>query len=390
MAASVVLGLFMIEGASRIWVAAHWPKAKLRFFTEQSDVKGMYKHHPTLSYTLAPGYDNEDPDRRQSINSLGFRGPEIPADKPPGTIRIATVGGSTTMGSFVADGEEYPQVLAELLRAQGLEVDVVNAGVPNWSSRENLENLELRVLPLRPDLVVFYQGRNDLMPQAYDNFEPDYSHFRKRQPYRETNALPKQLHRISHAFMLFEHHGSSFGLFWDALAEDPLYGSLRYENHPSPEGVTENLRDHERRTAPFRDRVDQMITLTKAAGALPVLATLAFVPDKYASSALHRDDRFLPALAAQMKRNNDVTRALAKARGVVLADTAVVAEHEELFHDDCHMQPAGHRMRAEIIYRNLRSSGALEVLRAHAQADAVKPPPAPPTATAPHVPPAVH
>ena len=41
---------------------------------------------------LKPGYRGQG----LSINSLGFRGPEIETPKPPGRIRLAFLGGSTT------------------------------------------------------------------------------------------------------------------------------------------------------------------------------------------------------------------------------------------------------------------------------------------------------
>src|SRR5688572_16962221 len=50
------------------------------------------------------------------INSHGFRGPEISVAKPPGTIRIITVGASTTFDACISnDAETWPARLQHWL-----------------------------------------------------------------------------------------------------------------------------------------------------------------------------------------------------------------------------------------------------------------------------------
>jgi lysophospholipase L1-like esterase len=41
-------------------------------------------------------------------------------------------------------------------------VQVINAGVGGYNCWEVLINLELRVLDLDPDLIIIYEGRNDV------------------------------------------------------------------------------------------------------------------------------------------------------------------------------------------------------------------------------------
>ncbi len=87
--------------------------------------------------------------------------------KPPAVYRIACLGGSTTYGDGVDDWRlTYPALLQDSLRAWGVsEVEVVNAGVPGYSSYESVINLEFRVLDLHPDLVFFYEAINDVYPR---------------------------------------------------------------------------------------------------------------------------------------------------------------------------------------------------------------------------------
>ena len=99
------------------------------------------------------------------INSLGFRGDEFTAEKPPKTVRIACVGASTTFCSEVSNNAAtWPARLQALLQAKypDVNIEVINAGVGGYVITDSLKNLEHRVLPLEPDLVIYYEANNDM------------------------------------------------------------------------------------------------------------------------------------------------------------------------------------------------------------------------------------
>lgn len=99
------------------------------------------------------------------VNSLGFRGPELEVPKPAGRLRIAFLGGSTTFCAEAPSAElVWPNLMVAGLRRlyPELDVDLVNAGCAGYSTRESLLNLEHRVAPLQPDVIVIYHGTNDL------------------------------------------------------------------------------------------------------------------------------------------------------------------------------------------------------------------------------------
>ncbi|MCZ6675152.1 MAG: GDSL-type esterase/lipase family protein [Verrucomicrobia bacterium] len=165
-----VFALGVGEVLARIWVAKKWTVEKKVMILNDDPMNGRYVYHPDIGYVLSPGYDDH--------NSLGWRGAEFELEKPAGTWRVVCLGGSTTYGTTASTA--YPAFLEELLREEGIEAEVINAGVPGWTSRESRINFELRVLPLDPDLVIIYHGRNDLIPQAYNGYQNDYSHYRIR------------------------------------------------------------------------------------------------------------------------------------------------------------------------------------------------------------------
>jgi hypothetical protein len=100
-----------------------------------------------------------------SVNSLGFRGPEIAVPKPPGTVRIAFLGASTTWCAEVSSNEHaWPHlVTVELSRAfPTARFDYVNAGVPGFTLESVHKNFVHRVAPLQPDVIVIYEAANNM------------------------------------------------------------------------------------------------------------------------------------------------------------------------------------------------------------------------------------
>ena len=98
-------------------------------------------------------------------NAYGFRGPPVPFARQPRTVRIAFIGASTTVGSHFHP-YSYPEFIGNWLNlwaaARKLDVrfEVLNAGRESVTSTDNVVIVREEVLPLRPDLVVYYEGAN--------------------------------------------------------------------------------------------------------------------------------------------------------------------------------------------------------------------------------------
>ena len=98
-------------------------------------------------------------------NDWGFRGPPVPFERAPRTIRIAFIGASTTVGSHFQP-YSYPEFIGNWLnlwaadRKLDVKFEVLNAGRESINSSDNVIVMRDEVLPLRPDLVVYYEGAN--------------------------------------------------------------------------------------------------------------------------------------------------------------------------------------------------------------------------------------
>jgi lysophospholipase L1-like esterase len=99
-------------------------------------------------------------------NDRGFRTPPFTESKRPGVIRVVCLGDSSTFGMNVEEVDSYPRQLARLLEQDHPgRFEVLNLGVPGYTSRQGLELLRREVLALEPDVVTFAFGTNDRFPQ---------------------------------------------------------------------------------------------------------------------------------------------------------------------------------------------------------------------------------
>ena len=94
-------------------------------------------------------------------NELGFRGP-LPAKAKGDEYRIIVLGGSTVYAGFPLENS-IPGQLEQLFHRDGrANVRVYNWGVPAYVSGQELTEMAHTVTDYQPDLVIVYDGFNDL------------------------------------------------------------------------------------------------------------------------------------------------------------------------------------------------------------------------------------
>src|SRR5688572_15098878 len=157
----IVALLVVCEAAVRV-------RAWMRYGSISASVRDpmlMYDRDADL-YVPRPGYEMEGGRINIKINSLGFRGDEFTREKPPNTIRIVCLGASTTFNTEVSSNHAtWPHRLQEKLQAAypGVRIEVINAAVGGYVAADSLKNLRHRVLPLDPDLVIYYEANNEIV-----------------------------------------------------------------------------------------------------------------------------------------------------------------------------------------------------------------------------------
>ena len=110
---------------------------------------------------------------RVTINEYGYRGAPYRPKAAPGALRILCLGDSNFFGYPLDDREVFPVRLEEELarRLPGRDVQVVNGGVPGYSSRQGKLFFQKTFAARDFDLVLISFLNNDAWPQPLSDRE---------------------------------------------------------------------------------------------------------------------------------------------------------------------------------------------------------------------------
>ena len=286
------------------------------------------------------------------INSLGFRGPEIIVPKPASTLRVAFLGSSTTYCAEVSKIEaSWPHLVTKALQDKwpGATVDYVNAGVPGFTVKSTLRNLQLRVAPLQPDVIVIYEGHNDLSRNSFELAVKE-------------GLISKRLEQE----LMWP---SKYSLLWYLVEKN-----LRILQQQRAANTGLKLRfDRETLVAPFRRDLIDLVRTGQQVADLVVVVTLSnrLRPDQTAEQQVRASvthlyfmpymstDSLIEAYAAY----NDQVRQVAEDSGALLVseENFILPDGDE-FVDSIHFTDKGSSAMANRVIRALLTSDRLRQL----------------------------
>jgi hypothetical protein len=105
-------------------------------------------------------------------NNFGWRGADLPLNKPPRTVRVGFVGASTTIGPH-AEPFSYPDLVGFWLNQWGrlrtppVRFEIMNTAREGTSSHSFQAIVQQELAPLDPDFVVYYEGANQFWPATF-------------------------------------------------------------------------------------------------------------------------------------------------------------------------------------------------------------------------------
>lgn len=138
------------------------PHENARFISHDVQLASNIMSHNTRTVHY---YTNEDGFR---VEELEYR---IPRRKPGGQLRVAMLGSSAVqLGTTFAN--TLPGSLRRALKERfaGRDVEVINAGIQSCVARQSIAYLLFTLVDYQPDVVVLYDGFNDLMfPLNYES-----------------------------------------------------------------------------------------------------------------------------------------------------------------------------------------------------------------------------
>ena len=318
--------------------ASSWQSARLRF-----------RSHPYLGYALNPDYVSPDGTRQHSASGW-FRGPD-PARRG-GALRVLALGGSTTYGVGVErHAEAWPALLEkELERRLGRDVEVLNAGVPNWTTFELLGVATLWMPELAPDIVILHIGFNDAFTTGYpDEGGPDNTRYRHAFTYRPPPGWLVSAMKMSHTARIF---------LRGYLAEGGLLGddinAAMMEPRPRVDEQGAHIEQADGRW--FRRNVQTLVALIRRQGGRPIFAPVPLDPVR--AHDVRSGPYYLAAFRAT-ERNARILNELGEELGVPVVDVSS-GLGSGMFLDVAHIEERGMQVKARAMADGLVGAGLVE------------------------------
>jgi len=321
---------------------AAWTYDELRKMTGHPflQFKGIPSRTGEIYRVLKPGgRGDEVTENLSTFNNFGFVGRDFAYAKPPGVIRVAALGASTT-----ADG--YPAILEEYLNArvaaQSNRFEVMNFGVGYWTSAHVLVNFVLNVIDFAPDYIIIHQAANDEHARASEaEFRGDYSHYLK--VFQPPRIVDRYILRVS-----------------------VPYRALKFYLNPNPEWMFVEAAPQIHRKEPerplnarelgvFRRNIETIIDVASARQIKVVLTTMPHATDER-YSPLSGIDQF-----------NEVLRSIAANHDRLLfvdLDKLMTGKVNHLFRDAVHVNDNGNRMKAEYLGQRVNDDEERPLLKA--------------------------
>ncbi|MDD5173288.1 MAG: SGNH/GDSL hydrolase family protein [Candidatus Omnitrophica bacterium] len=341
----VISALLIMEAGVRI-------RQYVKYGTAASYAGGHMEKDPGSGLNIpSPGTET----RSLKINSRSFRGPEPEDPKPADRIRIAFLGSSTTFCAEV-NGEEktWPYLVwRDLQNAYpGIKMDYVNASVPGYLVWKDVINLERRVKPLRPDIIIIYEGPNDL------------SWWANALAGKQGKEIYKNgwLEKYSLAYDIIK---KNFVIFITQQKAKSERERLKFK----PGELSVN----------FRKELAGLIDAAKRTAPVVVIATISYKMRREqtddeklrnANTALfYMPSMGLSGLLDAHEEYNRVIRETAKEKGVILVDKELMIPGEDAyFEDSIHFSAKGCELMAKRVVDSLSGSAEFkDFLRSRGQ-----------------------
>lgn len=292
-------------------------------------------------------------------NSLGFRGQEPPKNFED-CLTIITVGGSTTECFYLSDNNTWPYLLETKLDDYFKMLWVNNAGFDGYSSFGNLMLLRDYIVRLKPKVVLFLIGGNDMGLAAMSDYEEknikgDHS---STNPIKRFIKLTANYSKVSSALI-------NINNFYKAKRRGMGHAQLNLEKiekieMPLEAKMTYKKMHQERYLESFRLRLKMITQICRENAIVPVFITHPALLGKeiddvtgvdLASVKIHDIDGEL--YWDVLEFYNDVIRDIGKNENILTIDLAKeMPKSSKYYYDFGHFSNEGAQKVAEIIFKH--------------------------------------
>ncbi|MFO1002446.1 MAG: SGNH/GDSL hydrolase family protein [Planctomycetaceae bacterium] len=323
--------------------------------------------HPYLLWENTPSFIASNGIRQ--TNSRGYRNSKDYSDAPGSNVlRILTLGGSTTYG-YLQDSPDttWPCQLEQLLNNEpgnsepSLSAEVINGGLNYATTAELLCHYIFRDRYLKPDVVLIHVGGNDAAPLLFDDYNPEYTHFRPG-----WTGAPHRL-RSGEGFLL-KHSGVAKLLYSRWLADAPA-ALFCDKQSKSLELAPEYYLENAKRNTPvgFERNLELLIRNITADGSRVVLFPFVLCNDSTFTqlkglpaerAAYTLNSRAGVKIAIQKHREIMIRLSQKYQTGFVDVDPALILI--EAWLDHCHLSEQGEKIKANAVLEALQKQKFFE------------------------------
>ncbi len=320
-------------------------------------VVSLYVPHHYYLYSTRPSYLSADGKIRH--NSRGCRAEEVAIAKPPRVFRIVAVGASTTYSTLVLENEKvYSYRLQTLLNDWAARTgiprsfEVLNCGVPGFSSAENLSRYIFTLSEYQPDLLILQHGIADTIPRSLPRLSRDFREFSKTweltDPSRDTWFLRRFARAVRYRFA---DSVWSQGIYY--VVRRPFWDKKASEVDPKNYVIN----------GPwvFEANTRYLIRIAGADGARVLLMTEHLVPDPNDQSI---DWLSEGGIAAALQHNQVITRLASQEKTLFVDLQAKLCACRALMPDGRHLNEEGEERKALAIFEVLRRELPARLVRA--------------------------
>jgi lysophospholipase L1-like esterase len=295
-------------------------------------------------------------------NSLGFRGPEPPADFAH-WLTLVAVGGSTTECFELPEEKTWPFLLGQELQQDCHRVWLNNAGFCGYSTFGHLILLRDYLVKLKPKVLLFLVGINDVGVAGAREYDTRLKTWNFRSLERLLASLAEDSELAAASVNLYRYFfpKSVMAVAAREMGEKDLG---QYRQGRTPEGEKRAiLRQHrEKYLGPYQERVVALIRMSRTHGLEPVLLTQPVLYGKGVDDVTGINLETLQVTPEMdgatawevLELYNDAVRTTGRQQGVLVIDLArELPKSSRYYYDLMHFTYAGNRRVAALIRQQL-------------------------------------
>ena len=284
-----------------------------------------------------------------SKNSLGFRGPELVDNE---SIKIITVGGSTTENYHYDDSKTWSQLFNNKLSLKfNKSLWVNNAGLDGHSTFGHIKLIEDYIIKIKPDVILLLIGANDVGLDKKNSFDIVYDFSLDNiltvgnQRYLKRNFgsfLATKSELFSLLLNLYRYYiKTEFNHIYSSF-DSVVTSKIDYQNHadrntiyPFSDFINEHNHLKDNLISQYSERIIKIIDLSNKHKFKPVFITQPTIhgidaEDNFQKKKISVADKFY----LNLEIYNEELRNITKKYQIDLIDLAILMPKNENFYTD--------------------------------------------------------